>query len=176
MTAHSQHSARSLRRWPRRKGAGFSLIEMIIVVAIILIIAAIAIPRLLKSKMAANEAAAVQSLRVITTAQVTYDAIYNQGYAPNLISLGPPPPGSQATAAHADMVDEVLASSIRNGYSFVYVAIDAAGNGKPSAFTVNANPVSPGQTGERYFFVDQTNVIRYALGGPANPSSTPVPQ
>ncbi len=176
MTAHSKHSARGLRRWARRKGAGFSLIEMIIVVAIILIIAAIAIPRLLKSKMAANEAAAVQSLRVVTTAQVTYDAIYNQGYAPTLMSLGPPPPGSQATAAHADMVDEVLASGIRNGYSFVYVAIDAAGNGKPTAFTVNANPVSPGQTGERYFFVDQTNVIRYALGGPANSGSTPVPQ
>ena len=176
MTAHTKHRARGLRRWPRCKGVGFSLIEMLVVVAIILIIAAIAIPRLLKSKMAANEAAAVQSLRVTTTAEVTYDATYNQGYAPNLMSLGPPPPGSQASAAHSDLVDEVLASGIRNGYSFVYVAIDAAGNGKPTAFTVNANPVSPGQTGERYFFVDQTNVIRFALGGPANASSTPVSQ
>ena len=176
MTAHTKHRARGLRRWPRREGAGFSLIEMIVVVAIILIIAAIAIPRLLRSKMAANEASAVQSLRVITTAEVTYDATYGQGYAPTLTSLGPPPAGTQASALHADLVDEVLASGIRHGYNFVYVAIDMAGNGKPSAFTVNANPVSPGQTGERYFFVNQTNVIRFAVGGPANPSSTPVPQ
>ena len=175
MNVHSKHRARGLRRWIRREGAGFSLIEMIVVMAIILIIAAIAIPRLLKSKMVANEASAVQSLRVITTAEVTYDATYNQGYAPTLTSLGPPPPGSQASALHADLVDEVLASGIRNGYNFVYVPIDAAGNGKPTAFSANANPVSPGQTGERYFFVDQTNVIRFALGGPANPSSTPVP-
>jgi len=176
MNAHSKHPAWGLRRCPHRKGAGFSLIEMIIVVAIILIIAAIAVPRLLKSKMAANEAAAVQGLRVITTAEVTYDTIYNQGYAPTLTSLGPPPPGSQASALHADLMDEVLASGIRHGYNFVYVPIDMAGNGKPSAFTVHANPVSPGQTGERYFFVDQTNVIRFAVGGPANSSSTPVPQ
>ncbi|SRR5713226_9360327 len=155
--------------------AGFSLIEVLVVVAIILIIAAIAIPRFLQSKMAANEAAAVHALRVITTAQVTYDSTYNQGFAATLNALGPPPAGSQASALHADMVDEVLASGIRNGYNFVYVAI-ATGGGNPGLYTVNANPVSPGQTGQRYFYVDQSNVIRYALGGSANASSTPVPQ
>jgi type IV pilus assembly protein PilA len=158
------------------QGNGFSLIEVIVVVVIILIIAAIAIPRLLRSKEAANEASAVHALRVVTTAQVTYDATYNLGFAPTLLALGPPPPGSQASAAHADLVDEVLSSGIRNGYNYAYVAIDNGGTGKPDAYTVNANPVSPGQTGERYFFVDQTNVIRYALGGPANSSSAPVPQ
>jgi type IV pilus assembly protein PilA len=108
--------------------------------------------------------------------EVTYDSSYSQSFAPTLLALGPPPAGSQASAAHVDLVDEVLSSGIRNGYNYAYVAIDNSGIGKPYAYTVNANPVSPGQTGERYFYLDQTNVIRYALGGPANATSTPVPQ
>ncbi len=164
------------KRGPSRARAGFSLIEVLVVVAVILIIAAIAIPRFLQAKMAANEAAAVHGLRVISTAEVTYDPIYNQGFAPTLTALGPPPLGSQASALHADLVDEVLASGIRNGYSFVYVVIDTSGSGRPDRYTINANPLSPGQTGQRYFYVDETGVIRFALGGPAGPGSTPVPQ
>ena len=158
-----------------RRRAGFSLIEVIVVIAVIMIIAAIAIPKLLRAKMVANESAAAASLRAIATVQVAYDATYQQGYAPSLSALGPPasPP---PTALKSDLVDSVLASGIRNGYSFVYVAIDNTGTGKPDAFTVNANPVSPGQTGEKYFYVDQTNVIRYKFGGPADASSSPVPQ
>ncbi len=165
------------RRSPKRRtGAGFSLIEVLVVVAVILIIAAIAIPRLQQAKMAANESAAVSAMRTIATMQVTYVTAYQQGYAPTLAALGPPPLGSQASATHADMIDSVLASGIRNGYNFVYTPIDAAGNGMPNQFTVNANPVSVGQTGNRYFYGDQTNVIRYALGGPAGPGSPPIPQ
>jgi len=156
--------------------AGFSLVEVLVVIAVILIIAAIAIPRLLRSKMAANEAAAASALRSVCTVQVAYDVTYNQGYAPSLSALGPPPPGTMATPTNGDLIDPVLASGIRNGYSFVYTPIDSSGSGKPSAFTINANPLSPGQTGERYFYADQTNVIRWALGGPAGPSSPPVPQ
>ena len=163
-------------RWAHGSGAGFSLIEVLVVIAIILIIVAIAIPSLLRSKISANEAAAVHGLRAITTAQVTYDSTYQIGYAADLSSLGPPPRGSQASSSHSDLIDEVLASTIRNGYSFVYVPIDNAGNGKPDQFTVNANPISPGQTGDRYFYVDQTNVIRWKLGGPADAATTPVPQ
>ena len=69
-----------------------------------------------------------------------------------------------------------LARSIRNGYNFVYVAIDTGGTGKPDGFTINANSISPGQTGQKYFYADQTNVIRWKLGGPADSTSTPVPQ
>ena len=158
-----------------RRRAGFSLIEVVVVIAVILIIAAIAIPRLLKAKMAANESAAVASLRAITTVQIAYDATYAQGFAPTLASLGPPP-APPPSATSADLVDSVLASGIRNGYSFVYVAIDNGGAGKPDAFTVNAIPVSPGQTGDRYFYVDQTNVIRYKFGGPADANSSPIPE
>jgi type IV pilus assembly protein PilA len=156
--------------------AGFSLIEVLVVIVVILIISAIAIPRLLSSKMAANEAAAVAALRSIATVEVAYETTYSQGYAPSLDALGPPPPATQPSAAKADLIDEVLASTIRNGYHFDYKPIDSAGTGKPDAFTVNANPISPGQTGQRYFFVDQSNVIRWSLGGPAGPNSTPVPQ
>jgi len=150
------------------------LIEVIVVIAVILTIAAIAIPRLLRSRMLANEAGAVSGLRTIATVQVTYQSNYQQGYAPTLDALGPPASGPPSATA-ADLIDPVLASGIKSGYSFVYVAIDADGDGKPEAFRVNANPVSVGQTGEKYFYVDQANVVRWALGGPANASSQPIP-
>ncbi len=83
---------------------------------------------------------------------------------------------SRPTATSSDLIDPVLASGIRNGYNFVYVPIANSGAGNPDAFTINANPISPGQTGEKYFYVDQTNVIRYAFRGPTGSNSTPVPQ
>jgi prepilin-type N-terminal cleavage/methylation domain-containing protein len=158
-----------------KPSSGFSLIELLIVVAIILVIAAIAIPNFLKSKMRANETSAVASLRVIVTAQATYQSTYDRGFAPDMDALGPPAPGTQASAAAADLIDAVLASKIKSGYSFVYAANDSDGDGKMDSYTVNANPVSPGQTGDKYFYADQKGVIRYALGGPAGPTSDPVP-
>lgn len=159
----------------RSRNAGFSLIELVMVVAIILIIAAIAIPNFLKSKQRANETSAVASLRAIATTEVTYQTTYQRGYSPDLQSLGPPVGGGNPSATSADLIDSVLASGIKSGYAIVYAAIDADGNGQPDAFTVNGNPVSPGQTGEKYFYVDQTGVVRYNLGAPAGPTSDPVP-
>jgi len=155
--------------------AGFSLIELLIVIVVMLVIAAIAIPSILRARMAANEASAVASLRSITTAQAAYISTY-QGYAPSLAALGPAPGGGSPGPANADLIDSVLASGIKNGYSFVHNALDADGNGRFESYTVNANPVSFGQTGEKYFFVDQTNVLRYADNGPAGPNSSPVPR
>lgn len=155
--------------------AGFSLIELLIVLAVMLTIAAIAIPNILKSRMTANEAAAVAALRTITTVQVSYQSTYQQGFANSLVALGPPP-GGPPTAAAADLIDSVLASGQKAGYVFLYAAIDVNGDGRPDAFTVNANPVAPGVSGRKFFFVDETNVIRYSLTGPANSASTPIPQ
>src|ERR1700739_1791702 len=103
----------------QKKQKGFSLIELLIVVAIILIIAAIAIPNLLRSKMAANEASAVGSMRTLNTAAVTYTVSYG-GYPPSLASLGPIAAGGTASSGLADLVDSVLAGGTKSGYSFTY--------------------------------------------------------
>ena len=156
----------------RNRQKGFSLIELLIVVAIILIIAAIAIPNLLRSKMAANEASAVGSLRTINTACVTYSTTYSTGYPAALANLGP---AAAASAAAADLVGSLLgvAPFAKSGYSFVYVAA-APVAGVISTYTINANPLNPGVTGQRGFFTDQSGVIRADPTGPASVASTPI--
>ncbi len=105
----------------RNKQKGFSLIELLIVVAIILIIAAIAIPNLLRSKMAANEASAVGSMRTINTTSTEYATTYG-GYPPALSSLGGPA-GGAATSASAELIDAVLAGGTKSGYIFTYTPV-----------------------------------------------------
>jgi type IV pilus assembly protein PilA len=162
---------------PRRTShidqTGFSLIEVLIVVAIILIIAAIAIPQYLKARMQANEASAVSSLRAICSANTLYERNYQNGFAPTLLALGPVPGGGPPTAAQADVLDPLVAGGIKSGYQFTY-ASSSSGGGPPEKFVVNANPLSAGQTGNRYFFVDQSMVIRFETVGPATAASPPV--
>jgi len=153
----------------RRKHQGFSLIELLIVVAIILIIAAIAIPNLIRSKMSANEASAVASIRSINTACVSYSTTYGLGYPTNLSNLGPVPAGANATSDSADLIDSVLAAGSKSGYSFTY----AQGN-SGATYSLTAQPTVPNTTGTRYFYTDQTGVIRQNVGAPADPSSSPL--
>jgi type IV pilus assembly protein PilA len=161
----------------QRKGAaqlGFSLLELLIVVAIILIIAGIAIPQFLKSRMQANESSAIGSLKAIGTANVLYEKTYGLGFAPSLPALAPPPGGGAATAAHADILDPVVASGIKAGYNFTYAAITSGSSTVPEQFVVTAIPIAAGQTGNRYFYMDQTFVIRFDTTGPANANSKPI--
>ena len=146
---------------------GLSLVELLIVVAIILIIAAIAIPTLLRSKMAANEANAVQTLRTVVTASVTYASTYGNGYPPTLQNLGGS--GAPANCAAAALVDPTIAAPPfqKSGYTFAYTMLNANSNPAPgcsaaggNSFTATAIPIIPGTTGQRSFFVDPTGVIR----------------
>jgi type IV pilus assembly protein PilA len=155
----------------RNRQKGFSLIELLIVVAIILIIAAIAIPNLLRSKMAANEASAVGSLRSINTACVTYSTTYGTGYPVALANLGP---AASATAATADLIDSVLAVGTKSGYTFTYVSGAPDPAGSINTYTINADPVNVGTTGQRGFFTNQSGVIRANPTGPATVNSTPI--
>jgi prepilin-type N-terminal cleavage/methylation domain-containing protein len=154
-----------------KKQKGFSLIELLIVVAIILIIAAIAIPNLLRSRIAANEASAVGSIRSINTSQVTYASTYpDAGFAPALVNLGPIS-GTSPTSAAAGLLDGVLGCGAppckKSGYSFNI-------GGGNTTYTVNAAPTTPGQTGQRYFYSDASGVIRYNNAAAAASTDSPL--
>ena len=147
---------------------GFSLIELLIVVAIILVIAAIAIPSLLHSKIVANEASAVSSVRTINTAESTYSSSWGVGYSPDLASLGGPVPCAAATATAACIVDPALslAPFNKSGYTFAAVGNNLVG-GSLNGFEINATPAALGFSGQRAFCADQSGVIRFNTTGVA---------
>lgn len=159
----------------KRTDAGFSIIELLIVVAIILVIAALAIPNMLHSKMAANESAAVAALRTLSGGEVNYVTTYSAGFSPTLAAMGPPSTGVTASSSSADMIDSVLASGTRNGYVFSYTPLYGSGSPVATGYQVTANPVSPGTTGLWFYYLDQSNVIRGNYNSPATVSSAVIP-
>jgi type IV pilus assembly protein PilA len=150
----------------KRKQGGFSLIELLIVVAIILIIAAIAIPSLLTSRMSANEASAVQSLRTIQSAETSYATTYpDVGFSATLADLGGSGGGAcTASSTQACLIDAVLASGTKSGYVITWT-----GDGlTPSVgYTINADPSARGSSGRRSFFTNYPGVIRFNDTAPA---------
>ena len=159
-----------------RKQKGFSLIELLIVVAIILIIAAIAIPNLLRAKIAANEASAVGSTRTIVTAEISFSNSFQIGPTA-LINLQTPvggcPAGGAAVGA-ACLIDSNLAGGQKSGYKFVAVPTPAAGTASAPAtgFEENATPVTPGTTGQRAFCADMSGVLHFNTTGVAIGTAT----
>jgi prepilin-type N-terminal cleavage/methylation domain-containing protein len=155
----------------RKRQAGFSLIELLIVVAIILIIAAISIPNLMSARMSANEAAAVGAVRTLHTACATYNYNYGTGFPATLGNLGP---AVVASAAAADLIDGALVIGTKSGYVFTYAPAAPDANGMIDSYTLNADPFAPGQTGVRHFYTDPSGAITYAFGGAAGPADVPI--
>jgi prepilin-type N-terminal cleavage/methylation domain-containing protein len=159
----------------RRDQRGFSLIELLIVVAIILVIIAIAIPSFMRSRMAANQASAIESLRIISTSEVAYFTTYGTGFSTSLVALGPPAPGQPAVATAAGLIDESLAGGYKSGYDFFYTPTQYfAGTNMWYGYTLQANPTAYGQSGLVYYYTDQSHVIRANSANPASSTDSAV--
>ena len=132
-------------------------------VAIILTIAAIAIPNMMRARISANEASAVASVRTITTAETTYSSSYpTVGYTCSLTELGPPPSGTPVSSSYAGILDDVLASGQKAGYTF---ALSACSGSPVATYTSTAAPVTIGGTGQRAFCSSTPGVILFSSDG-----------
>src|SRR5258708_22333485 len=150
----------------KKKQAGLSLIELLIVVAIILIIAAIALPNLLAARMSANEASAVQSLRTIQSAETAYAVTYPAvGFSATLADLsGSSNSACSASSTQACLIDSILASGFKSGYTITWLSDGLT----PSlSYNISADPIVRGSSGRRSFFTNYPGVIRWNDSGPA---------
>jgi type IV pilus assembly protein PilA len=142
---------------------GFSLIELLIVIAIILIIVTVAVPKLTNARRFAQETAAIKAIQTIHTMQVQYNSQYGR-YASTLTELGPPASGA-ANATSADLIDSSLAGGEKSGYKFTMT-------GNQGGYVISAVPVAYGNTGSRTFYSDQSMAIKENDGPePATASS-----
>jgi prepilin-type N-terminal cleavage/methylation domain-containing protein len=148
----------------RRRARGFSLIELLIVIAIILIILAIAVPKLGSARMNANEMAVIRELQTINTMQVQYMSQF-QRFATTLNELGPPASGGPGPQA-ADLIPSSLSSGDKDGYTFTMTAT-------PSGYTINANPKVFNSSGRRTFYTDQNGLIHQNWSAEAANASSP---
>jgi type II secretory pathway pseudopilin PulG len=163
----------------RLKGKGMAVAGLILgyfglALIPLLIIAAIAIPNLLRSRIAANQASAVGSLRTLNIAAVTYATTYDKGFPANLSALGPPLGGAAPDADGAGLIDQVLVSGTKSGYIFTYSPGEEDDQGRVKAYAIRADPLTPGATGQNHYFTDQTGVIRQQTDRPADDQSPPI--
>ena len=141
--------------FPRTRRRGFSLIELLIVVAIILIIITIALPKLSRARMYSQETAAIAAIRTLHTAQVQYNSQFGR-YATSLAELGPPASGN-ANASAADLIGNDLSGGEKSGYKFTL-------SGTQGGYVINANPIAYNSSGSRTFYSDQSMVVHENYG------------
>jgi type IV pilus assembly protein PilA len=156
---------------------GFSVIELLIVIGVILIITAVAIPSLIRSKISANEASASGTIRQISTAEMAYHMMYTAaGFAPDLPSLGGPDSGCIPDPAHACILDSVVSAGSKNGYRFFAAGfIGAVGSGN-TTFVASSAPRVFNSTGVRLFCIaTDDGVLRAMPGAPGAPPAPNVP-
>jgi type IV pilus assembly protein PilA len=152
------------RNRPRQPNKGFTLIEILIVMAIILVIAAIAIPNFGRQLMAAHESAVIQQIGTLHQAEAQYYSQFGD-YAGSLTQLGPPTSGTAGPAA-ADIIPEGLADGHASGYVWTLTA-------SPTGYAISAVPERFGNTGSRTFYSDQTRVIRHSYSQEPATASSP---
>ena len=155
---------------PQKWQRGVSVVEVVVLIAILLVVAAIAIPNLLHSNLSEDESSTVAALRALNAACANYSMLYG-GYPGSLSNLGP---GDAANSTSAALIDAALASGRKGGYVFTYTAGAIGIGGNVLSYSITANPAAPGGTGRRRFFTDQSGVIRANKAGAADASSTPV--
>lgn len=159
---------------------GFSLVELTMVAAIILIIAALAIPSFVRARSTTGEASAVATMRVLFQAEARYSNLFDNSFSSDLRSLGAPAPGQGISPSAAELVDDVLAARlstqpsefVKGGYVFRYTpkgAFPAIGS-----YTLTADPTARGSTGIRSFFVDNSGVIRANSSAQATAGDPPM--